>query len=109
MTDMQLKDIEKEMENATGVYLVVCYARWCVREYKWTGDWAVVYGRPCPVVWDYDDHNGEYEEYARRPILITTTGRIMDWTFYRGAADKFVELLNEEDERSRQKSEEVKN
>ena len=96
MTEKQLKKIEDKMKTLTSVYLIVRYASWCVREYKWTGKWVTSFGRPCPIVLDYDDHNGVYEEYVERPILSVTTGEIMDWTFYENTANKFVELLSGE-------------
>lgn len=94
------KNTEK-INKCKSVYIIVLYAHWCVREYKWTGKWK--YTRLSnsyePVVYDYDDHNGEFEEYAKRPISFTTTGWIMDWTFNKYAADRFAKLLNEEMEK----------
>ena len=95
MTHKQLAEIEKKISKLPSVYIIVQYAHWCVREYKWTGKFDTRDGIPVPIVWDYDDHNGEFEEYAKRPITHVTTGFIFDWSFYESRAKKVAEWLEE--------------
>lgn len=90
------KRLQKKIDKCIPVYLIACWAHYGVREYKWTGKWVNAPGsdRPCPEVWYYDDHNGEYEEYYKTPILNVTTGWIIDWSFYKRSAEKIAEALN---------------
>lgn len=89
------KKLEEKIQKCKSVYLVVKYASWCVREFKWTGKWEIgVSGCPYPIVWLYDDHNGRYEEYVKTNILLTTTGTCYDWTFYKKSAEYLKEKLN---------------
>lgn len=87
------------IEQCESVYLVVRYAHWCVREYKWAGSWNFSEGTAhCnPVVYYYNDHNGEHEEYELVDIYDTTTGEIFMWTFDRYVADKIANMLEERD------------
>ena len=95
MTEKQLKKIEDRMKTLTSIYLIVQYAHWCVRECEWTGRFEIRDGVPIPIVYDYDDHNGTFEEYAKRPITRVTTGFIFDWTFHKHSASKIAEWLEE--------------
>ena len=94
------KNTEK-INKCQSIYIVVLYAKWGVREYKWTGKWkySKLFNSYEPIVYDYDDHNGTFEEYVKRPIHFVTTGWIIDWTFSKYAADRFAKLLNEEMEK----------
>lgn len=87
------------IEQCESVYLVVRYAHWCVREFKWTGEWNFYRetSRRNPVVYYYNDHNGGYEEYQLIDIFYTTTGEIFMWTFDKYVADKVAEMLEERD------------
>ena len=64
------------IEQCESVYLVVRYAQWCVKEFKWTGKWNFYMGtlRRNPIVYYYNDHNGEYEEFQLIDIFDTTAG-----------------------------------
>lgn len=93
------KEIEKKLKTAPSVYLVVQWAKWCVKEYKWTGkfiqkdEWPWI----VPEVYHWTDHNGEYEQWYTCPICNTTTGRIYEWTFNKLAAQKLADALNAEE------------
>ena len=90
------KRLMAKIEKAPKVYLIACWAHWGVREYKWTGKWSTTSGGiPVPIVYHYNDHNGEYEEYQELPIHLTTTGLCMDWSFYKNAAQALAEKMNE--------------
>lgn len=88
----------KMIEQCESVYLVVRYAHWCVREYKWAGKWTKYNDTIVnPVVYYYNDHNGEYEEYQLVDIFDTTTREIFMWTFDKYVADKIANMLEERD------------
>lgn len=87
------KKARKKLSKCKSVYLVVCYAHWAVREFKWTGKYKDYFGDPWPIVWDYDDHNGTYEEYVKRPIYHTTTGQICTYCFSKSMAEVIAEAM----------------
>ncbi len=94
------KRATQKINKCKKVYLVVCYAKWTVREFPWTGKFTTYRGNPCPLVWDYDDHNGTYEEYAKRPIYLTTTGEVCTWTFTKPVAQRIANALQFFNEKS---------
>ena len=85
-----------KQNKATKIYLVVCYAKWCVREYSYAGKMRFIdrYQMKCPLVYYYDDHNGTYEEWKIINIFNTTTGWIDSFTFDKSIADSRVVALN---------------
>ena len=92
------KKIEKKLKTAPSVYLVVQWAKWGVKECKWTGKLLQANDSPwiTPEVYNFTDHNGEYDQWYICPIHYTTSGRIYDWTFNKEAAEKLAEALNAE-------------
>lgn len=90
------KVIEKKLKTAPSVYMVVQWAKWCVKECRWTGkllqdndsSWIL------PEVYHWTDHNGEYEQWYTCPIHHTTSGKMYEWTFNKLAAEKLAEALN---------------
>ena len=94
--DRRNEEIKKKLESAVSVYLVVQWAKWCVKEYKWTGRLLHNDNMPwiMPEVYHWTDHNGEYEEWYVCPIHHTTSGAIYEWTFNKSAAEKLAEALN---------------
>lgn len=90
------KKLKEKIDKCIPVYIIACWAGWGVREYKWTGKWIYAPGskRPCPEVWYFDDHNGEFEEWYKTAIFNTTTGWIADWSFYKKSAEAMAEGLN---------------
>lgn len=92
------KKLEEKISKQPKVYLIACWARWGIREYHWTGKWFIgTTGRPIPIVYYYNDHNGTYEEYQQIPITFTTTGICADWSFYKEMAQHLANKLNEID------------
>lgn len=85
-----------KQQRAKKVYLVVCYAEWCVRDFPYAGrmKYCARYEMKCPLVYYYDDHNGTYEEYRITNIFNTTTGWIDSFTFDKDVANKRVKELN---------------
>lgn len=92
----------KKSRKAKSIYAVVCYADWCVREYKFAGKfvWDETVNEFIPLVYHWDDHNGLYESYDIRKITHTTTGKMVGWTFNKDRADaiayqhKILEKVN---------------
>lgn len=76
------------------IYLVVCWAKYGVREYFFTGKYVNINGISIPLVYDYDDHNGTTDNWYLRRIDHTTAGLTFMWTQSRAVADKIAELLN---------------
>lgn len=91
----------KKSRKAPIIYAVVRYADWCVREYRFAGKfkWSTI-NDPVPLVYHYDDHNGERESWDVRPITHTTSASMPYWTFSRGKAEaiayqmKILEKVN---------------
>ena len=92
----------KKSLKAHNIYAIVCYADWCVREYKFANKWVwdIYREEYVPMVYHYDDHNGEYETIRPTKMTLTTTGNIVGWTFNRERAEtevykrKVLERLN---------------
>lgn len=90
------KRLLKKIEQSPKVYLVACWAKWGIQEYRWTGEWFTsTSGLPIPIVYYYNDYNGTYEEYQKIPIIFTTTGICADWSFYKQMAQNLADKLNE--------------
>ena len=84
------------INNLTKIYLIACWARYGVREYPFSGEFEKLdNGKLMPLVWDFTDHNGTYEEWVLRPIDEVTTGFILDWSFNKNVAEDIAEKYNE--------------
>ena len=83
------RKIKKKMITAKPIYLVVQYANWCIREYKFADSlgWDEHFGDYVPRVYHFDDRNGTDEVWDIRNITNTTTGRIFGWAFSRERAE----------------------
>ena len=90
------KRLENKIRKCPKVYLVGCWAKYGVLDFSWTGKWHInENGIPVPIVYYYNDHNGEYEEYQRIPIYNTTTGMCITWSFNKDIALRIAKDLNE--------------
>ena len=94
------KRLQKKIDKCRNIYIVACWAHFGVQEHKWTGKWKMVDGRPVPMVWYYDDHNGEFEEWYKCPITWVTTAPIYMWSFSRAIADHIANALDEYDKKN---------
>lgn len=84
------------------IYLVVCWAKWGVIDFPFTGKFKHDKFRAhkeVPLVYQYDDHNGTDDSYYLRPITYTTTGAIDSWTLDRDEAYRIAEKKNKETKR----------
>ena len=82
----------KKSLKAQIIYAVIIYADWCVRPYEFAGKWE--WDERCrewvPLVYHYDDRNGEYETCIVTKITNTTTGGMIGWTFNKDRADAWA-------------------
>ena len=90
-------------ENLPKIYLVGYWAKYGVREYPFAEKYvksknAPYLGKCIPMVYDYDDMNGTCDDYFLRPIIDTTTGEIIVWTFSESKAKRIAEALNKLEE-----------
>lgn len=80
------------VESLPKIYLIGCWARYGIRECANT---LQVDKEGIPLVYDYNDHNGCYEEYELVPIHRVTTGRVYAWSTSKEAAQHVADLMNE--------------
>ncbi len=81
------------------VYLVAVWAGAGIRECYYAGENRPYTDRTgkeysVPLVYEYTDHNGAYEEYILMPIDFVTTGTILGWTFDKSEAEKMAADYN---------------
>ena len=88
---------ENRLRKLTPIYMVTQYVQCCVLEYPFSGYFKKHNnGVLEPLVYDFDDHNGIYEEWVLRPITDTTIGTCIAWTFYRENAENIASKFNNE-------------
>ncbi len=80
------------VESLPKIYLIGCWARYGIRECANT---LQVDKEGIPLVYDYNDHNGCYEEYELVPIHRVTTGQVYAWSTSKKAAQYVAYLMNE--------------
>ena len=87
------KRAQKKIDNLPKIYIIGCWARWGVREFPFV---KLDENRE-PWVYNYNDHNGQADQWELVPLSWTTTGTIYDWTFSKDRAEYLVKLFNEVD------------
>jgi hypothetical protein len=79
------KRYNREIKKAPSIYLIVHYARWCIVECKLAGFKRNIFGRPksplIPLIYKYNDHNGERETFLVCPYSLATSGGIHSWHY----------------------------
>lgn len=73
------------------IYLIGCWVQYGYLPLSFSGK----YKSSEPLVWNFDDHNGEYDEFVLTPISKITTGMVIGWTFEEEEAKRQVAELNE--------------
>lgn len=68
------------LESLPRYYLKACWAKCVLLGYPFSGYYQDIDGRPVPLIWQYDDHNGTDDAYFLRPITFATTGIKYGWT-----------------------------
>lgn len=85
----------KYIQSLRKVYLVGYWARYGVLAFPYAGkmvennEFGLI-----PLVYDFDDHNGTYEEYVLRELNQVTTGQVITYTFNEHIAQMLVDKLN---------------
>lgn len=93
------KRYNKEIKRAETIYVVVHYAKWCIREYKLAGFKRNILGRAAsplvPLVYYWSDCNGIKDVFSVCPLRQTITGSIYNWFFTKEEAEKTLRFLEE--------------
>lgn len=90
---------QQYLRTLTPIYIVALWARYGVDQFYFSGKFKEEFGADgkiiyTPLVWQYNDHNGETDQYELVPITYTTTGFIEMWTFQQEAAAQLATYLN---------------
>lgn len=85
---------EKYINSLSKVYLIGYWARYGVREYPYSGQMVEdeEFGMT-PLVYDFDDHNGTYNEWILRKIQNTTAGQVIMYCFKEQLANIYADKL----------------
>ena len=91
------KRLQNKINKCTSIYLVALYAKFAVREYKWTGRLiSDPYTKKLvPEVWDYYDGNGTCDEVIKRSIYNVTIAPVFAYSFDKYQADRLARLLQD--------------
>lgn len=87
------KETRDYLNSLRKVYLVACWAGYGVMEFPFSGKYKDKEHLQ-PLVWQYDDFNGEMDNWYLRPIEDTTTGSIYLWTFSKEDAWRIAKQKN---------------
>lgn len=85
------KRTKKYLESLPFIYVVGCWAKFGVREYRFSGK-SDEYG--VPLVWMYNDDNGTNSYWMLVSVYDTTTGNIWCWTDSEKVAHLIADSLN---------------
>lgn len=85
---------QKYINSLKKVYLIGCWARYGIMEFPFTGEFVEdeLFGMT-PLVYDFDDHNGTYDEWVLRKIQNTTTGQVIMYCFNKELAQRYADNL----------------
>ena len=84
-----------KISKLKSIYVVVLFAKWTVKEFKWTGKYVTDNnGDPCPLVWVYcEDFDNAVEEFIKAPIYSATPGWLLTWSFNKEVAEIIARSL----------------
>lgn len=71
------------------IYLKVRWVEYGILDFPFSGFYKDLKGKAVPLVWNFNDYNGAYEEYVLEPITFTTTAEQVGWTFDKKEADEW--------------------
>jgi hypothetical protein len=82
------------LDSLPKVYGIFLWAKWGILELPWSGKYTK--GKtPVPLVYNYYDNNGTYDEYHLVPITYCSGGAFWDWCETKEDAKYVQEKLNE--------------
>lgn len=84
-----------DIESCTPIYAVGWWAHPGLRTFYFTGEYS---NKREPLVWYFNDHNGFYESWRAVPIQVTTTGRILAWSFDKEKMVAALEALEQQEQ-----------
>lgn len=87
---------KRYLDSLPVMYLVGCWAHYGTRSYPFSGEFALENGQYIPLVYVYDDHNGEADQWELRKITRATAGIPIIWTQSRSIASKIAELYQDD-------------
>lgn len=90
------KKTKKYLEGLPKYYLIGYWASFGILEFPFSGKYITLNGIDYPLVWQYNDSNGENERWCLVPIYQTTTGLILTWTQNEKTAQKIVNAFKAE-------------
>lgn len=86
-------EVRNALRDLPRISAVVCYAGFTTETVAYART-EVIDGEPTPLVWEWDDHNGVYEDWTLIPITSLTSGGVYCWTSNEKAAKRIAEQLN---------------
>lgn len=91
------------------VYLLGYWYDYGIREYPFTGEFEkdeqLGY---VPIVYDFTDHNGTYEEYVPRKITEVTTGEVIIYCFSKPLLESYMNKLKNFDSQVKSATDEIR-
>lgn len=88
------EETKEYFEKLPKVYLIVRWVDWGILDFP-LEEIHIENDKVIPVVWEYNDHNGETDRYELVPYNRTTSGEIFTWTIDRDAAVMLVYYLRD--------------
>ena len=82
---------DKYVQTLPRIYLIGYWARFGIMECANT---LQVDKDGVPLVYEFNDHNGAYEEYELLPIYRVTTGLVYAWSTSKKSAQYIADLMN---------------
>lgn len=67
---------KKYLDSLPKIYAVFLWASWAIVEVPWSGTYNKEH---IPLVYNYFDFNGEYDEYRLVPVNQISSGTFYDW------------------------------
>lgn len=86
-------EVRNALRDLPRISVVVCYAGFTTETVAYAHT-ELIDGEPIPLVWEWDDHNGVYEDWTLIPITSLTSGGVYCWTSNEKAAKRIAEQLN---------------
>jgi hypothetical protein len=92
------KRTKQYLDKLPKMYIVGYWAKVGVADFPFSGKYEEHNGISIPLVYQFDDNNGEYAAYYLRRIDHTTSGAVFFWTQFEHIAKRFAEWSNKNTE-----------